>query len=201
MLGLLELKDPSVPSLNFVIDELASIGKIELLPTAIERARKYGGKVILGYQADSQLKAVYGKDAESIKANTGTKFVFRSLSANEAKDLSDYLGRVELVQPNLSTSFGPSPMSDRESIGDHVTIKNIVLDSEIRALPDYHFYMRSLHLNPVKSALKGKLWAENCYTPQFSKACLSEIKTKQGDKKPGSSKRDWKKEFDINLSA
>ena len=51
ILGLFERQSGAVPALNVIIDELNSIGQIELLPAAVERARKYGGKVVLGYQS------------------------------------------------------------------------------------------------------------------------------------------------------
>ncbi len=93
ILGLVRrCSDNKAPALNVVIDELSTVGKIELLPTALERARKYRGKIILGYQSESQLINLYGKEqGQSLKANTGTKFIFRCPEPHEAKELSDLL--------------------------------------------------------------------------------------------------------------
>jgi type IV secretory pathway TraG/TraD family ATPase VirD4 len=164
---LLRRRDDTLPPLNLVIDELNTLGKIEFLPTALERARKYRGKVILGYQSESQLMNLYGKDAgQSIKANTGTKFVFRSPEQQEAKELSDYLGRQEVGQKNVGTSYGSENYNDRESINEHDALRNIVLDSEIRDLPDGHFYLKSLNINPVKSRIVKKRW-EKVFASDF----------------------------------
>ncbi len=131
ILGLLRRRNDSLPALNIVIDELNTIGKIEFLPTALERARKYRGKVVLGYQSESQLSNLYGKKrGQAIKANTGTKFIFRSPEPHEAKELSDYLGRQEVSQKNIGTSYGSENYNDRESINEHDALRNIVLDSE-----------------------------------------------------------------------
>ena len=168
ILGLLRRRDPSLPPLNLVIDELNTLGKIEFLPTALERARKYRGKVILGYQSESQLLNLYGKEAgQSIKANTGSKFVFRSPEAQEAKELSDYLGRQEVGQKNVGTSYGSENCNDRESINEHDALRNIVLDSEIRDLADGHYYLKSLNINPVKSRIVKKRW-EKVFESEFS---------------------------------
>lgn len=167
IIGLFEKKDLKVPPLNIVVDELNSVGKIELLPAAIERARKYRGKVILGYQSESSLKNIYGHDAESIKVNTGNKFIFRCCDSNEAADLSKFLGSQEIVQPNLSTSYGVTHVSDRENIGEQEKLKNIVLGSEIQSLEDSEFYLKSLHMNPVKSRVTAIAQTNSRYNPSF----------------------------------
>lgn len=169
ILGLFERKVMNIPALNIIIDELNSIGQIELLPTAVERGRKYGGKVVLGYQSDSQLRHVYGNQAESIKSNTGNKFIFRTPDTRDSRDLADFLGRSEVLQPHLSSSYGIAARNDRENIGEHRTLNNPVLDSEIRALPDGFFYLRSLHMDPVKSQVLFKPRSNSCYHPNFRK--------------------------------
>ena len=168
ILGLFARKSVKVP-LNLVIDELSSVGQIELLPTAVERARKYRGKVVLGYQSDSQLQQVYGIQAESIKTNTSNKFIFRTPSPSDSRDLADFVGRSEVTQPNLSTSFGIFSKSERENIGEQRTLSNPVLDSEIRSLPDGFFYLRSSHMNPVKSQVVFKFRDLSMYQPKFEK--------------------------------
>ena len=157
--GLFKRKSTNLPPLNIVIDEMSTVGKIELLPTALERARKYGGKVILGYQSESQLISLYGREGScAIKANTGSKFIFRCPEADEAKNLSDFLGRQEVSQKNSGTSYGANNLNDRENISEHESLRNVVLDSEIRDLPDGHFYLKSLNINPVKSRIRKIRW-------------------------------------------
>lgn len=164
--GLLKRTTDKVP-LNIIIDELATLGKIELLPTALERGRKYGGKIVLGYQSENQLLDVYGKDsAGSIKANTGSKFIFRCPEPAEAKELSDFLGRQEVVEKSIGTSYGAMNVNDRENINERESLRNVVLDSEIRDLPDGHFYLKSLSINPTRSRIMKKRW-EKTIQPVF----------------------------------
>lgn len=167
IIGLFERKDLLAPALNVVVDELNSLGKIELLPAAVERARKYRGKVILGYQSESHLRKIYGDDAESIKVNTGNKFIFRCPDPMEAHQLANFLGKQEVSQPHMSTSYGASQLGDRESIGENVMLRNIVLESEIQGLEDSIFYLKSLHMNPVKSRVVAKNYDPSSYAPRF----------------------------------
>ncbi len=160
ILGLLQrplLGVKELPAFNLVIDELSSVGKIELLPKAIDRARKYGGRIFLGYQSDHQLMDTYGRDAgAALKAGFGNRFIFRTTEPKEIRELSDFLGRVELREKNESQSFGLKNASERESISQHDVVKNVVLDSEIKQLPDFHFFLSCLNLNPVRSRLNKK---------------------------------------------
>lgn len=167
ILGLFERKSTDIPPLNVVIDELNSIGQIELLPAAVERARKYGGKVVLGYQSDSQLRHVYGYQADSIKTNTGNKFIFRTPDTKDSHDLANFLGRSEVLQPHLSSSYGLSGRNDRENIGEQRSINNPVLDSELRALPDGVFFLRSLYMDPVRSQVLFRPRISSCYQTEF----------------------------------
>ena len=124
----------------------------------------------LDTRADSQLRHIYGHQADSIRTNTGNKFIFRSPDTRDSRELADFLGRAEVCQPHLSTSYGITATSDRENIGEHRALKNPVLDSEIRSLPDGVFYLRSLHMDPVKSQVQFRPRGDSRYNPQFSKA-------------------------------
>lgn len=136
--------------LNIVIDELTSLGKIELLPLAIDRGRKYRGKIILGYQSEHQLQALYGRETgAAVKANTGTKVIYRVTEPAEARELSEFLGRQEIVRKQVGQSFDET-LKHRENFSEQEALKNIVLDSEIRNLEDGEFYLRSLNVDPTR---------------------------------------------------
>jgi type IV secretory pathway TraG/TraD family ATPase VirD4 len=45
----------------FVIDELDALGKIDGLSDALTRLRKFGGRVVLGFQSIGPLETIYGK--------------------------------------------------------------------------------------------------------------------------------------------
>lgn len=147
--------------LNFVIDELTSLGKLELLPLALERSRKYRGKVFLGYQSEHQLMSLYGRETgSSIKANTGTKIIFRVSEPTEAREHSDLLGRQEVLKRQVGETF--DALKHRENFSEHESIKSVVLDSEIQNLSDGEFFIKSLNVNPCRDATKK--WISNYIT-------------------------------------
>ena len=138
--------------------------------------------VFLGYQSESQLQAIYGPSvATSIKTNVGNKFIFRSPDVQDAKELSDLLGRKEITRKSGSTSFGLNSLSDRESISDSEVTKNIILDSEIRDLHDGHFFLKSLNIDPVKDRVLKRIFPkihkDNFFeSPAIEKNCENEEK-------------------------
>ena len=75
-----------------IIDELASLNKLPSLQSALTRARKYQIKTVFGYQQQSQLQELYGKEgAETITGNPSTKIFFRTGDATPPKAVSAVL--------------------------------------------------------------------------------------------------------------
>jgi len=152
-------KDNDLPKLNIIADEMGDLGHLEKLPSALARLRKYGGSVTLGIQSEGQLEAIYGKDYTKVmKGNIGSRFIFRASDNNEAKGLSDLLGRSEVVNVSESTSSNKGSSGGGVSTTESTSYKNIVLDSEIKSLPDGHYYLKCLNLSPSKLRIRKKKW-------------------------------------------
>jgi hypothetical protein len=151
-------KDNKLPKMNIIIDEVGSLKRIDQLPNALARLRKYGGKVVLGLQSESQLSSIYSEnDARAMKGNIGTRFIFRSPEEVEAKNLSKFLGRSEVI------NVGQNNSTDKQgnlytSISESTSYKDIVLDSEITLLADGHYYLKSLNLSPAKLRIHKMRW-------------------------------------------
>ncbi len=151
--------DPTNTPINVVIDEINTVGVLELLPNAIERLRKYAGKMLLGYQSNHQIYAMYGEQkGRAITSLLGSKAVFRTKDQKEAREMSDILGRQEYIKNATTESYGIHSMSDRGSLSQRESIKNVVLDTELQNLPDGHFYLKCVHLDPAKLRVKKKKW-------------------------------------------
>lgn len=130
-----------------ILDELHSHGQLDILTAAVARGRKYGLRVVLGYQTASQLREVYGKDgAESIMGCTGHTLILRSPDPDTADRLSRQIGDVERdrVQRSSSSSsssaLGQSGSSSESSTVIRET-RRAVLASEIQFLPDLEGYL------------------------------------------------------------
>lgn len=153
-------QDNDLPPLNYIIDEFPSLGKIEPLEKGLARLRKYKGRVVLGYQGESQLSAIYGeKVTNSMIGQIGTLFMFRTQQEGDAKKMARHIGRSEVISVSVNNSDGGAKGKQGKSISRSTSYKDIVLDSEISSLPDGHFYMKCLNLNTVKSRIKKKKWS------------------------------------------
>jgi len=151
--------DNDLPPLNFIIDEFPTLGRMEMVEKALARLRKYGGRVVLGYQGESQLSALYGdKNTSSMIGLIGTMFIFRTQEESDAKKLARHIGRSEVVSVSENESEDKGKLKGGKSVSRSTSYKDIVLDSEIATLPDGHFYLKALHINPVKSRIQKKKW-------------------------------------------
>ena len=152
--------DNGLPKLNLMIDELGDLGHLDKLPSALARLRKYGGRVVLGLQSEGQLDSIYGKDdTKAMKGNIGTRFIFRSPEESEAKGLSKFLGRSEVVSVSQNTNEDKNG-NKYNSVTESTSYKDIVLDSEIRELADGHFYLKCLNACPSKLRILKKKWTK-----------------------------------------
>lgn len=134
-----------------IIDELKSVGQLPSLPAILDKGRKYKSSVVLGFQAISQIKKIYGEqDARSILQGVQNQFYFRMSEFESAEHASDALGEQELEQANLGVSFGQSNNSDRGSINKTSTRKKVVLPDEIRSLKSLLCYAKLCHHQPFK---------------------------------------------------
>ena len=121
-----------------LMDELGRYPAISDLPSALTEGRKFGLRVIVGYQSVSQLINSYGhhKSVEILSC-IGTHLVLRSADPDSSEWGSRLLGSREVIRKTKSR-------------GDHGTTSNeqireerLVPPSELASLPDLAGYMRS----------------------------------------------------------
>lgn len=132
----------------FIVDELDALGAIDGLKDALARLRKFGGRVVLGFQSIAQVRGVYGDaDAQTIVENCGNTLILRC-SASEgggtAKYASRLIGEREVVRehrvvskPALFARGDPSV-----SISEQHVTESAVLASEIEQLPDLQGFLK-----------------------------------------------------------
>ena len=127
-----------------IIDELASLNKLPSLQSALTRARKYQIKTVLGYQQQSQLQEIYGKEgAETITGNPTTKIFFRTGDANTAKAVSDSLGEQEIAREKINyTHTGGLHSRRSKTYSIEVKTERAVSASQIEGLRNLHGYIR-----------------------------------------------------------
>lgn len=131
-----------------IIDEFASIGKVQSIEAVATKARKVGGCLVIGLQAVSQLKDRYGEhSAQSILSCLSTWLVLRCADADTAEYMSKYIGEAEVTKTTESLSNSEQGASTSRS--EQTQTQRVVLASEIQQLANCHGYLKLVGHYPV----------------------------------------------------
>jgi len=130
-------------NMMIILDELASLPRMRGLETALTEASKFGVCTVVGMQGISQGVDVYGKESWDVMlGNLQNKFVMRVEDQGTAKEYSDLLGKREIQEVAEGQSFGDVSSRDGVNLSTKRADQNIVLDSEIKRLPDLEGYVK-----------------------------------------------------------
>ncbi len=126
-----------------IIDELASLQKLASLENALSQIAKYGGCIVISYQAYSQLVSLYGKEgAETIISLIGTKVVFRENNKANAAYFAGEFGEEEIKTTNDNITVSAHIGRDAVSLVQTEKVKPLVLYTEILNLDSLHGFYR-----------------------------------------------------------
>uniref|UniRef100_D5X4X7 Type IV secretion-system, TraD, DNA-binding domain protein n=1 Tax=Thiomonas intermedia (strain K12) TaxID=75379 RepID=D5X4X7_THIK1 len=128
-----------------VLDEFASLGRVDSMENFLTNARKHGGCSILGMQALSQVHSLYGRDnATSMLSSISTRLTLRAPDAETAEYLSRGLGDKQVVRTMRSGSRSSSKQggSNTESWNQQIATERLVLPAEIMRTPDLVGYLQ-----------------------------------------------------------
>lgn len=119
----------------FVMDELASLGKLPALSTLMSEGRKYGACIICGLQSLNQLFSHYGQyDGSTIFGQFGTSFFFRNTEDIIARQVSAMSGSMTITRQQKNTSFGANEFRDGVSYNEHQQKKLLIEPSDLATL-------------------------------------------------------------------
>lgn len=139
---LLALQPDSRRRVWLIIDEFASIGKVQSIEAVATKARKNGGCLLIGLQSVSQIRDRYGEHAaQSILSCLSTWLVLRCTDAETADYMSKYIGEAQVVRVNKSESKNVS--GDSDSSSEQRTTERVVLASEVQALPNLEGFLKT----------------------------------------------------------
>ncbi|KVZ51316.1 type VI secretion protein [Burkholderia ubonensis] len=126
----------------FALDELPTLQKLDILKQALTGTRKYGLCMVLGVQDFSQIYEVYGVHlATTIISGCQTKLLLRVTDGEAAEKLAELIGEGEIEEKDESVSFGLNSQRDGVNIAKRRQLRDLVLSSEIRRLPDMTGYL------------------------------------------------------------
>lgn len=144
-----------------VMDELASLHRLEMLSDTMADIRKFGGCVAIGIQSIAQLDFIYGTyEASAIADLLNTSVYFRSPKSKVAKWVSDDLGEQVISEVKESRSYGPDSVRDGNTVGTNRSLRKTVDAGQIMTLEDLECYVRLVGNHPI-THLKNKYIERN----------------------------------------
>jgi type IV secretory pathway TraG/TraD family ATPase VirD4 len=124
-----------------VLDELDSLNTLPKLTERMTMMRSTGNVLVLGMQNTAQLEDRYGRQANTIFSQAGTKMILAVSESNTAKSLQDLFGEVEVRRYRESRTGSFFGKHDRNNFSGPEDIrKPLLLASEIQGLPDLTGY-------------------------------------------------------------
>ena len=131
--GTLALDEDHKRRVWFLLDELGSLQKINVLDKGISRLRKYGGCIVAGFQNMAQLEQIYGREAtQTIVSNFKTKLIFATDEPKSQKYLSEVIGSHVISKTTETLSYGANEIRDGVTENRSERIESIVMPSEIK---------------------------------------------------------------------
>ena len=126
-----------------IVDELPSLQKIPTLADGLAQGRKHGLCGVLGLQSIAQLREIYKKDgAEAIGGLCNTWQIFRSPEPDTARWCAAALGKYDSDEVHESMSYGVEDARDGVRWERRRQERDVVMPTEIMALPDLQSYLR-----------------------------------------------------------
>jgi type IV secretory pathway TraG/TraD family ATPase VirD4 len=119
-----------------LLDEVASLGRVQGLSDGLTKGRKYGLCAMMGLQSISQLRDVYGKDgAQTLLSCLSSQLLLRANDPETAEYASWSLGETEVLRESISTG-------QHRTVTQQHHIGRLVLASQLQGLPNRVGYLR-----------------------------------------------------------
>jgi type IV secretory pathway TraG/TraD family ATPase VirD4 len=130
------------PQVWVIIDELASLQRLPSLENVFTRGRKRGLSAVVGLQAVTQLRGIYGRDhAATLLSSPATKLLLRIGEPETAKWVSDAIGWREVERQQRSETAGSWAGRDSMSRSYQRRQEPVVMPSELQQLPNLTGYL------------------------------------------------------------
>ena len=131
----------------FVVDELDALGQIDGLKDALARLRKFGGRCVLGFQANfASGQHVWQAGGEHDHRELCQHAHLAVLSSSEgggtARFASQLIGDREVKRTTVSRSGRVTELVGSVSHSEHYAVEPAVLPSQIEQLPDLAGYLK-----------------------------------------------------------
>ncbi len=124
-----------------IIDEFASIGKVQSIEAIATKARKMGGCLLIGLQSVSQLKDRYGEHAaQTILSCLSSWLVLRCSDADTAEYVSKYIGEAEVSR--MTRGESSSDTGGSASLSEQIQTQRAVMPVELQRLANLQGFFK-----------------------------------------------------------
>jgi Type IV secretion-system coupling protein DNA-binding domain len=125
-----------------IADELPVLKRQSQLEALMVRGRKRGLCAVLGFQAITQLRAIYGQEqTATLAAAPATKLILRTGEAETARWSSAQIGEREISRTQIGTNTALREQRDSFSVHPQRLIESAVLGSEFQMLQPFEGYL------------------------------------------------------------
>lgn len=148
--SILSLPPGQAKKIWIVIDELASLERLNSLEAALTKGRKHGLRIVTGLQSTAQLDHLYGREKAIVLRSCFSNLLIlggTSSDSQTAEDFSRGLGEQDLERVQTSTTLTRQGRQ-RTEVKQRVR-ERIVLPSEITNLPSLRGYLSLAGEYPV----------------------------------------------------
>ncbi len=126
-----------------ILDEFASLGRVSSIIDFLTKARKFGGRAIIGIQTVAQLRSAYGQaDAATLLSNTGSQLVLRVPDPETADIMSRMLGDEQVLRTMGSSGKSSGGMqmigTNSENQSEQIVNERIIMPSQLQNLETLH---------------------------------------------------------------
>jgi type IV secretion system protein VirD4 len=120
--------------LTLILDELAALGRLDLIGRQIAFLRGYGIQVVAAVQTANQLYEVYG-ERESVRGNLAYLLMFPSTEQKTAEEISKLLGDRTLYVETRGHTTGRTLLAPRRTRNVRDQRRALLTPDEVRRLP------------------------------------------------------------------
>jgi type IV secretion system protein VirD4 len=137
-----------------LLDELAAVGKLDLIARQIAYLRGYGIQVVAAVQTANQLYEIYGQH-ESVRGNFAYLLVFPSTEHRTAEEISRLLGDQTLYVETKSRSSAESVFASRRTTTLRDQKRPLLTPDEVRRLSNDTPVLLATGAHPILTRMVG----------------------------------------------
>lgn len=141
-------------NLVLLLDELAAVGRLDLISRQIAYLRGYGIQVVSAVQTANQLYEVYGQ-YESLRGNLAYLLAFPSTEQKTSEEISRLLGDQTLWVENRTRSSAESVFASRRSVTVRDHKRPLLTPDEVRRLPNENPLLFVTGAHPIVNGIQG----------------------------------------------